>query len=60
MFADIILPGSSQLHLLDCHLEEQTFYANAYATQSHSPCSDCGMASGRVHSTYLRTLTAKR
>lgn len=57
MLADIILPNTSELHLVDCQLEDQTLYVSVCATQSHSPCPDCGMVSGRVHSTYLRTLT---
>lgn len=57
MLADIILPDTSQLRLVNCQLEDQTLCVSICATQSQSHCPSCGVASGRVHSTYPRTLT---
>ena len=56
MLAEILLPDTSQLQLIDCRLEDQILSVRTCATQSQSCCPDCGKASVRVHSTYQRTL----
>lgn len=56
MLADLLLPDGCQLKLDEVVVEKDVVTLMVHSLQTTALCPDCAQPSGRVHSTYWRTL----